>query len=291
MSAAKRGREGIEFDVEEFMQAHDVSDDHLILGIDEAGRGPVLGPMIYTGAIVSLREHDDLVNLCHVADSKMLTHAHRMKSLSELQSLKSFQHFTITLSAQEIAETMTGRSGRTLNTLSHEAAVTIIQQATLAGKGKLQAVYVDTVGPPESYQRMLSGRFPHIRVTVRKKADSLFPIVSAASIVAKTTRDSSIEALGICCGSGYPADPDTKRWTTNNLHRFFVIPSKFSFVRHSWMTIDSLASENCVRCTFEKDLEENNDQTQPKISFVKAPAKRDNLFAFTFGLKSTSSLE
>ena len=291
MSAAKRGREGVEFDVEEFMQAHDVSDDHMVLGIDEAGRGPVLGPMVYTGAIVSLREHDDLVNLCHVADSKQLSHEHRVKSLTQFKNLETFQQFTVMLSAEEISETMTGRSGRTLNTMSHDAAIAIIHKATIAAKGKLQAVYVDTVGPPETYQRMLSGRFPHIRVTVRKKADSLFPIVSAASIVAKTTRDATMEALGLRCGSGYPADPDTKRWIHNQLHHFFVIPSCFPFVRHSWMTVEALGKDNSVQCTFEKDIEDDESSKQPKLSFAKVPPKRDSMFAFTFGLKSTVSFD
>lgn len=50
---------------------------------------------------------------------------------------------------------------------------------------------MDTVGPADKYEHKLSQRFPGIQVTVRPKADSLFPVVSAASICAKVSDQSS----------------------------------------------------------------------------------------------------
>ncbi len=77
---------------------------------------------------------------------------------------------------------------------------------------------MDTVGIPESYQKKLLDRFPNLSITVAKKADSLYPVVSAASICAKVTRDrmvkewtfveSGIEVPEKGWGSGYPGGED-----------------------------------------------------------------------------------
>lgn len=301
LSGAKRPRESlIEFSVDEVKESLGVSDDYLVLGIDEAGRGPVIGPMVYTGAVISLAEHDDLVRLCHVADSKMLDERHRLASLQQLWQLKSFRAFTVSVTPQEISSTMTGRSGRNLNTLSHEAAMRIISDATLASAGRLCAAYVDTVGPPDTYQARLAGRFPHLRVTVAKKADSKYPIVSAASIVAKTTRDAAIEALGENMGSGYPSDPRAMAWLRSHVHRFFVFRHAYDYVRHSWGPVTQLAkdAEVCVPVVFAQDLEEEEarrhggrgDVKQPKLSFTKAPPKRHTVYAHVLKLRYPTSL-
>jgi ribonuclease H2 subunit A len=80
----------------------------------------------------------------------------------------------------------------------------------------LRQIYVDTVGPPEKYQQKLKECFPAIQITVSKKADSLYPVVSAASIVAKVTRDHLLsdwtfiesrlrDSIDTDWGSGYPS--------------------------------------------------------------------------------------
>ena len=78
---------------------------------------------------------------------------------------------------------------------------------------RVERIFVDTVGDPEKYQQKLSKLFPGIKVVVAKKADSLYPVVSAASICAKVSRDhrlrdwSFTEIMPIDSrdfGSGYP---------------------------------------------------------------------------------------
>ena len=75
-------------------------------------------------------------------------------------------------------------------------------------------IYVDTVGTPEKYQAKLKQLFPGIDITVSKKADSLYPIVSAASICAKVIRDHILKYwtpvekdlnMSNKFGSGYPS--------------------------------------------------------------------------------------
>ncbi|CDJ53863.1 ribonuclease hi large subunit, putative [Eimeria brunetti] len=75
-----------------------------------------------------------------------------------------------------------------LNEISHSAAANLIAAVCAQGVRVSQA-FVDTVGKAEHYQDKLQQQFPSVKITVREKADSLFAVVSAASILAKVTRD------------------------------------------------------------------------------------------------------
>ncbi|RKO86708.1 ribonuclease H-like domain-containing protein, partial [Blyttiomyces helicus] len=137
-----------------------------------------------------------------------------------------------------------------LNELAHDTTINLIQGTLDRGVRLTEAsrppdlIYIDTVGPPVPYQKKLEGRFPGISITVAKKADSLYPVVSAASICAKVTRDAILKnwvfsekgldgTVSREFGSGYPSDPNTTRWLNGHIEPIFGFPS---ICRFSWST-------------------------------------------------------
>ena len=159
-----------------------------ILGIDEAGRGPVLGPMVYGISFCPLEKNEDLKNL-GVDDSKALTEEKREDLLKKLQDNSDYIGYAIhVLSPRYISSSMYRRSKYNLNTMSHDTAIDLVKLALEKGV-QVAEIYVDTVGPPEKYQAKLQEIFPAQKVTVAKKADSLYPCVSAASICAKVCQN------------------------------------------------------------------------------------------------------
>lgn len=166
----------------------DDSGDEVVLGIDEAGRGPVLGPMVYACALCKKKDLAQLKKL-GVDDSKQLTEEQRESLRRKLDNAKFVQSLSRTLHAEEISEKMLRRVKVNLNVISHDAALDLVQQA-FDHNVPVTEVYVDTVGTSETYAEKFRATFPQLRkVVVEKKADAKFQIVGAASIVAKTTRD------------------------------------------------------------------------------------------------------
>ncbi|PWN98643.1 ribonuclease HII [Tilletiopsis washingtonensis] len=227
-----------------------------VLGVDEAGRGPVLGPLVYGIAYCPLAFHDlEQGGLRDVgfADSKALTAERRDVLLSSLQAYPHELGWAIrSLAPQDISAGMLRRRPVNLNAQSTDATVSLIQDVLAQGVN-LVHIYVDTVGDPAAYKRLLSSHFPkHIEWTVTSKADALFPIVGAASIAAKTTRDAAMEGWLYAedvkgtpdgfweTGSGYPGDPRTVAYLTRTLDAVFGWPG---IVRFSWATIKTLLEE------------------------------------------------
>lgn len=155
-----------------------------------------------------------------------------------------------------------------------DSAVGLIK-AALEQKVKVEHVFVDTVGKPEKYQEYLKSLFPNLNITVAKKADSTYPIVSAASICAKVTRDHALkvwkfpEKIDVKeFGSGYPGgrfitlfnsdsktypklailDPVTKRFLIDHCDPVFGFPQ---LVRFSWSTASNALENTAYHIDWE----------------------------------------
>nr|CAD7606784.1 unnamed protein product [Timema genevievae] len=196
-----------------------------ILGVDEAGRGPVLGPMVYGICYCPISKVELLKDL-GCADSKTLTEEKRKDIFNKIcQETESLGWIIEAIAPNSICNSMLKRQKYSLNQVAQDSTVLLIKKAIETGVNVTE-VYVDTVGPSEKYQDKLLEIFPHLKITVAKKADSIYPIVSAASICAKVSRDEALkvwtfpEQLQVSeegYGSGYPNGNQTKQFPTSVL--------------------------------------------------------------------------
>ncbi|OVA10013.1 Ribonuclease HII/HIII [Macleaya cordata] len=214
-----------------------------LMGIDEAGRGPVLGPMVYGCLYCPLSYEVSLASL-NFADSKTLKEEKREELFECLKADESIGWLADVIDPRELSAKMLKKTKINLNEISHNSAIGLVS-AVLDMGVLLTEVYVDTVGDADKYRIKLSERFPGIKFMVAKKADSLYPVVSGASIVAKVTRDRALrnwvldetaENINRNFGSGYPGDPETKAWLKDHQHSIFGFPT---LVRFSWGTCTS----------------------------------------------------
>ncbi|KAG5638774.1 hypothetical protein H0H81_010195 [Sphagnurus paluster] len=228
-----------------------------ILGVDEAGRGPVLGPLVYGIAYCPVAYKEKLEQL-GFADSKTLTSEIRSSLLGTLDSDPENLAWSVrVISPHAISSGMLRRPPINLNVQSQDATILLIREVLAAGI-QLSEVYVDALGTTTTYQAYLSGLFPGIEFTVTSKADSKFKIVGAASVAAKVTRDACLEdwvfeesiaedggevkglpETAVC--SGYPSDPKTQAWLKNSIEPTFGFPK---LVRFSWTTVKLLLDKN-----------------------------------------------
>ncbi|XP_072042553.1 LOW QUALITY PROTEIN: ribonuclease H2 subunit A-like [Amphiura filiformis] len=235
-------------------------DEPCLFGIDEAGRGPVLGPMVYGISYCPISMKETLEKKAF-ADSKTLKEEVREDLFSQIQECNDFMGFEVDiLSPNYISTTMLRRTKYSLNQISMDSAIGLLRLAIADGV-QVKEVYVDTVGDAQKYQDKLKGLFPDLEITVTPKADSKFAIVSAASICAKVVRDKvvkswqfpeSIDVSQDQLGSGYPSDPTTKRFLADNVDPVFGFPR---IVRFSWSTASKILDEKAVPVQWDDDEE------------------------------------
>eukprot|EP00562_Extubocellulus_spinifer_P007711 CAMPEP_0178504450 /NCGR_PEP_ID=MMETSP0696-20121128/18600_1 /TAXON_ID=265572 /ORGANISM="Extubocellulus spinifer, Strain CCMP396" /LENGTH=376 /DNA_ID=CAMNT_0020133687 /DNA_START=105 /DNA_END=1235 /DNA_ORIENTATION=- len=248
----------------------------VVMGIDEAGRGPVLGPMVY-GAAFWAKDTDANVIPKDFNDSKQLSAEKRDELFQKIKDIPDIGFVVRVLHASEISRSMLRKDPYNLNAMSHDSAIQMIRAVVDAGV-KIDTCYVDTVGIAGSYQNKLEREFDGhgIRFVVEKKADANYAPCSAGSVVAKVSRDVMTSQWkysepgyepvgGNDFGSGYPSDPKCKEWLEKNfVDSVFGYPD---FARFSWAPMKKKMEDESVSMRWEADDDdEDEDATQMKLN-------------------------
>jgi len=207
----------------------------MIAGADEAGRGPVFGPMVLCGVLLEERALDEL-KAAGVKDSKLLS-PRRRETLSKLIAEMAERLEVIELPPSEIDEL---RLVKKINLNEIEA----MNFARILDRLKPKIAYVDSADPnpamfKERIERHMRAR---PKLVVENYADRKYIVVSAASIIAKVRRDERIAELRHKYGefgSGYPADPRTIDFLERWVREHGRLPE---FARKSWETAQRIES-------------------------------------------------
>jgi len=198
----------------------------LVCGIDEAGRGPVIGPLVMAGVLVEEGRLDKL-RAMGVKDSKLLTHKQR-KELFEKIKRAVKKHEIIVIEPAEVDDALMS-DHLNLNWLEAHKAADIIN-ALQPDKAVVDSPSNNCAAYKRYLVKLLKNK--DIDVLVEHKADVNYVECGAASILAKVTRDAEIEkikrSVGDDFGSGYMADPKTKLFLEK---KFEVHPEIF---RKTW---------------------------------------------------------
>ncbi|MEM2911450.1 MAG: ribonuclease HII [Candidatus Bathyarchaeia archaeon] len=214
----------------------------LVAGVDDAGRGSVIGPLVIAGVLV---KDEDIPKLIErgVKDSKLLSPNRRENLAFEVKKI-ALKHAIIKISPAEIDKVVeTGRKLNRLNRLEAQAMAKVIEQL------KPDIAYVDASDVlEERFKQHILEHLPFkVEVISEHKADRKYPVVSAASIIAKVERDREISKLKAMYGDfgcGYPTDPKTIRFLKQCLESTREYPE---FVRKSWKPAKKLKRENDSR--------------------------------------------
>lgn len=219
--------------------------EELVIGIDDAGRGPVIGPMVLAGCLMTKTIEQELQK-DGAKDSKMLSPSQREALVDVIKQKVRSYHYQI-ITPIEIDSGM--GEGLNLNQVEALAAASIINELTKnLSKEEKENLSIILDCPSNNKLGWLNQLTSYIKekgfnIRCEHKADRDFPVVSAASIIAKTTRDAEIEKikqkLNIDCGSGYPSDPNTVKFLKDNATN----PKYREIFRKSWATWRAVAKE------------------------------------------------
>ncbi|MEM4532647.1 MAG: ribonuclease HII [Desulfurococcaceae archaeon] len=211
----------------------------LHIGVDEAGRGPVLGDLVVGLVVLNNQQYVYLKNL-GIRDSKELTPIQREYFVNSIYENSIIVHTTY-LPPLVIDLNRLNRLLAKTFVSSINIALTILRK--FFDENTIVKIYTDEVtGYSDSIKAMINRKiFGNIDIVVEPKADKKYTVVSAASIVAKYYRDRNLylsKKIYGNFGSGYPSDQRTRLWIVENYSIYRDPPV---IIRRSWSTLSVLA--------------------------------------------------
>ncbi|MBI4739740.1 ribonuclease HII [Candidatus Woesearchaeota archaeon] len=208
-----------------------------ILGIDEAGRGPVIGPMVMAGVLIG-DDDEKKLKAIGAKDSKLLSPSARELLYDKILAIVKNYEIVI-LTPQDIDKAVND-PGVNLNGLELRTSAVIINHLKPD-----KAILDCPSNQPKAYVTQLKQHLSHTcDIVAEHKADVNYVVVSAASILAKVTRDREIKKIKELygeIGSGYPADPLTQEFLRKNYKTY---PALF---RKSWQSYKNVLDKKSQR--------------------------------------------
>ncbi|MEM0349583.1 MAG: ribonuclease HII [Candidatus Caldarchaeum sp.] len=204
----------------------------LLCGVDEAGRGCVVGPLVIAAVAA---EHDELPILkgLGVADSKTLSPQRREEIFEKLR--ENFRLGYTVVTPRRVSSCLRVNGGEGLNDLEYDVMAELVRRIAP------RMVFVDSPDRDvrRARRRLLEKLDADMEVKCMVKGDRRHVLVAAASIVAKVVRDRRVAMLRRRLGdfgSGYPSDPKTRKWLLENLGQAAIRP----YIRIGWATLENL---------------------------------------------------
>ena len=211
----------------------------LVAGVDEAGRGCVLGPLVLAVCVID-KNKEKMFKDAGVKDSKLLSPQKR-EELFELIKKEAEDYKIIAIPAEELNVLMDKYS---LNEIEAQKACFAISQL----KTEPEAIVFDSPDTStDHFSRRIKDNLKALscnissKIISEHKADLNHPSVSCASILAKVTRDSLLkkELAGLEI-SGYSSDPKTIDYLKNYFKKHKEFPKN---TRMKWKTLDNIVND------------------------------------------------
>ena len=207
----------------------------LVCGVDDAGRGPVIGPLVIAGVLVE-ESRLGLLKSLGVKDSKKLTPDARTRLAEEIPRIVD-RHYIVELDAPSLDKVVNrAPKFQRLNLLEAKKMAEVVEAL------RPDVVYVDSSDTDtERFRNNILDELTYRpKVISEHHADDTYPVVSAASILAKVRRDTRIDEIRKQYGdfgSGYAHDPQTIRF----LGEYYRANKEFPpIVRRSWKTLRNI---------------------------------------------------